>query len=95
MSTPEKAISMIETLPEADLLKILDLIQKYFWQHENETTDDAVGRILKPMQKKDFLHDIETAEKEIADGMCRKAEEVFDVSLSKRYIKTPLSHQCS
>ena len=84
MSTLEKTISMIETLPEADLLKIQDLIQKFFQQRENESTDDAVGRILKPMSKTDFLRDIETAENEITGNMYRKAEEVFD-GLEQKY----------
>ncbi len=37
MSTLEKTISMIENLPEADLLKIQDFIKKFFGQHECET----------------------------------------------------------
>ncbi len=39
MSTLEKTISMIENLPEADLLKIQDFIKKFFGQHECETAD--------------------------------------------------------
>ncbi|MCM1537432.1 MAG: hypothetical protein NC254_03430 [bacterium] len=84
MSTLEKTISMIETLPEADLIKIQDLIQKLFQQRKKESVEDAVGRMLKPMEKEDFLRDVETAEKEIADGMYRKAEEVFD-GMEQRY----------
>lgn len=84
MSTLEKTISMIETLPEADLIKIQDLIQKFFQQREKESADDAVGRMLKPMSKKNFLRDVETAEKEIAGGMYRKADEVFD-GLEQRF----------
>lgn len=84
MGTLEKTISMIETLPEADLLKIQDLIQKFIQQQESEAVDDTVGRMLKPMSKKDFLCDVETAEKEIAGGVYRKAEEVFD-GLEQRY----------
>ncbi|MCM1091035.1 MAG: hypothetical protein NC092_00740 [Butyrivibrio sp.] len=84
MSTLEKTISMIETLPETDLLKIQDLIQEFFRQREIESTDDAVGRMLKPMSKKAFMQDIETAEKEIAEGNYKKAQEVFD-ELEQRY----------
>ncbi len=84
MSTLEKTISMLETLPDADLIKIQDLIQKLFQQRGAESTDEPVGRVLKPMLKKDFLHDVKTAETEIANGMYRKAEEVFD-GLEQRY----------
>lgn len=51
---------------------------------EIESADDAVGRMLKPMSKKNFLRDVETAEKEIAGGMYRKADEVFD-GLEQRF----------
>ncbi|MCM1136225.1 MAG: hypothetical protein NC400_11715 [Clostridium sp.] len=84
MSTLEKTISMIETLPEADLLKIQDLIQNFFLQREKESVDDTVGRLLRPMSKKDFLHDTETAEKEISGGKFKKADEVFN-GLEQRY----------
>lgn len=81
MNTLQKTISMIEKLPEADLIQIQDLIRKLFQQHEY---DNAVGRAFKPMSKKDFLEDIETAEKEIAEGKYRKAEEVLD-GLEQKY----------
>ncbi len=76
MSTLEKTISMIENLPEADLLKIQDFIKKFFGQHECET--------LNLMSKEDFLQDIKTAEKEIADGCYKGAQKVFD-ELEQRY----------
>lgn len=81
MSTLERTISMMEELPEADLVQIQDLIRKLFQQHE---CDNAVGRAFKPMSKQDFLEDIEIAEKEIADEKYRKADEVFD-ELERRY----------
>ena len=77
MSTLEKTISMMENLPEPDLLLVQDLIKQLFQQHEYETVDYAVGTVLKPMSKDDFLKDIETAEQEIASGQYRTAEEVF------------------
>lgn len=84
MSTLEKTISMMEILPEADLLKIQDLIYKLFQQRECEMTDDAVGKILKPLSREDFLCDVEVAEKEIDNGEYRGAQEVFN-GLEQRY----------
>ncbi|NDO49038.1 hypothetical protein FMM75_06230 [Lachnospiraceae bacterium MD335] len=84
MSTLEKTISMIENLPEADLLKIQDFIKKFFGQHECETADKTVGSTLNLMSKEDFLQDIKTAEKEIADGCYKGAQKVFD-ELEQRY----------
>ena len=44
MTTLENTISMMEKLPEADLVEIQDLIKKLFKQHEYETADKAVGK---------------------------------------------------
>ncbi len=84
MSTLEKTISMMETLPEADLIKIQDLIQKLFQQREQEMADDKVGKILKPMSREDFLNDVKTAEKEISDRKYRSVKGVFD-ELEQKY----------
>lgn len=84
MSTLETTISMMEKLPEPDLLLVQDLIKQLFQQYEYETVDYAVGSVLKPMSKDDFLKDIETAEQEIANGQYRTAEEVFG-ELEQRY----------
>lgn len=84
MSTLEKTITMMETLSETDLIKIQDLILRLFQQQEQEMADDAVGKVLKPMSRKDFMDDVETAEKEIANGKYRSAEEVFD-GLEEKY----------
>ena len=84
MSTLENTISMMKTLPDADLIKIQDFIRKLFLQQEHEAIDTAVSKILKPMSKDDFINDVKTAEKEIANGKCKNAEEVFD-GLEQRY----------
>lgn len=84
MTTLETTISMMEKLPEADLLKIQNLIKKLFYQHEDESTDFAVGQALKPMSKEDFMEDIMAAENDIAAGRYRNANEVFD-ELERRY----------
>ena len=81
MSILENTISMMEALPEADLIKIQNFITKLF---HNRECDTAAGRLLKPMSRKDFLNDVEAAEKEIADGKFKKAEKVFD-GLEQRY----------
>lgn len=84
MTTLENTISMMEKLPEADLIKIQDLIKKLFRQHESESTDAAVGQILKRMSKADFMEDVMAAEKDIAANRYKSADEVFD-GLEQRY----------
>lgn len=84
MSTLENTISMMEALPETDLLEIQNLTVKLFQRHKVETPDEAVGRFLKPMSREDFMRDIEIAEQEIADGKSRNANEVFN-ELEHRY----------
>lgn len=84
MTTLENTISMMEKLPETDLIKIQDLIKKLFWQHESESTDNTVGTALRRMSKKDFLQDAITAENDITNGRYKNADEVFD-GLEQKY----------
>ncbi len=84
MSTLENTISMMEALPESDLLKIQDLIKKLFQQREHETVDDAVGQTLKPLSRDELLNNVAKAEEEIRNNKCRSAKEVFD-GLERRY----------
>lgn len=84
MSTLERTISMMKELPETDLLQIQDLIRKLFRDHEFEIVDHAVGNASKPLLRKDFMEEIEAAEREIEGCDCRQAEEVF-AELEKRY----------
>lgn len=84
MTTLENTISMMEKLPETDLIEIQNLIKKLFRQHESESTDAAVGQVLKRMSKADFMEDTRAAEKDIAAGRYKSADEVFD-ELEQRY----------
>lgn len=84
MTTLENTISMMEKLPETGLIKIQDLIKKFFGQHESESTDAAVGQILKRMSKDDFMEDAMAAENDIAAGRYKSADEVFE-GLEQRY----------
>lgn len=89
MSTLENTVSMMKTLPEADLQEIQKLTAKLFQrrrgsQMTDEEADEAVGRYLKPMSREAIMKNIEIAEQEIADGKFRSADEVFN-ELEHRY----------
>lgn len=84
MSTLENTVSMMQVLPEADLVEIQAFTKKLFQRHGDGIADEAVGRFLKPMSREDFLRDVAVAEQEIVDGKCSSAEEVFD-ELERRY----------
>ena len=84
MSTLQNTISMIKTLPEADLLKIQDFTKKLSKRHESESIDEAVAKFLGPKSREDFMEDIETAEKQYAAEKYSSAEEVFN-ELEQRY----------
>ena len=77
MSTLERTLSMMEVLPEADLLKIQNFTENLFRLREHET-DNEVGRFLKPMTKDDFLRDIEIAEQQFASGEYQEMGEAID-----------------
>lgn len=78
MSTLQNTISMMKTLPEADLIKIQEFTKKLSRRHELGATDEAVGRFLKPMSPEDFMRDIETAEKQFATGEYQEMGEAID-----------------
>lgn len=84
MTTLEHTISMIEKLPENDLVKIQDFIRQLFQQQEEAPVDSSVGKVLKRMSKRDFMEDIKAAESDIAGGRYREANGVFD-GLEKKY----------
>lgn len=84
MSTLENTISMLEVLPETDLLEIQSLARKLFLRHKSEVTDEAVGSFLKPMSKEDIYRSLEVSREQIAAGKCSSAKEVFD-GLEQRY----------
>lgn len=84
MSTLQNTISMMKTLPEADLLKIQDFTKKLSKRHELESADEAVGRFLPPKSREDIYRDLEKSRKQAEAGEYRNAEEVFD-ELEQRY----------
>jgi len=84
MSTLQNTISMLEVLPEADLLKIQDFTKKLFKRRELEAANEAVGKFLPPKSREDIYRDLEQSRKQIEMGQCRSAEEVFN-GLEQRY----------
>lgn len=84
MSTLEKTISMLEVLPETDLIEIQNFTKKFFQRHGRGTVDESIGRYLKPMSKEDFMKDVEIGEQEIANGKFRSAKETWN-ELERRY----------
>ena len=68
MTTLQNTISILEGLPETDLIKIQAFAKKLFQRHEDKVADEAVGRFLKPMSREDFMRDIKDAEDAFAWG---------------------------
>lgn len=84
MSTLQNTISMMQTLPEADLIKIQDFIRKLSKRHESESADKAVAKFLDPKSEEDIYKDLERSRKQAEAGECSSAEEVFN-ELEQRY----------
>lgn len=74
MTTLESTISMMEKLPETDLIEIQNLFKKLFRQHESESTGAAVDQVLKRMSKADSIEDAMASEKDIAAGRYKSAD---------------------
>lgn len=89
MSTLENTVSMMKTLPEADLLKIQKFTLELFQFHRgsdmtDDDADEAMGRFLKPMSREDIMKNIEIAEAQFASGEYQSAGE-FLAGLRKEY----------
>ncbi len=89
MSTLENTVSMMKTLPEADLLKIQKLTLEPFQgrrgsQMTDEEADEAVGRYLKPKSREDIYRELEISRQQAAEGKYREAG-VFLAGLRAEY----------
>lgn len=84
MSTLQNTITMMKTLPEADLIKIQDFTKQLFRRHELEASDEAVAKFLGPKSAEDIYKDLERSRKQAEAGECSSAEEVFN-ELEQRY----------
>lgn len=73
MSTLQNTISMMKTLPEADLIKIQDFTKKLSKRHELEIADEAVGRFLPPKSREDIYKDLENSRQQAAEGKYQEA----------------------
>ena len=65
-STLQNTISMMQTLPEADLIKIQNFTKKLSKRRELETADEAVGKFLPPKSREDIYRDLETSRQQAA-----------------------------
>ena len=77
MSTLQNTISMMKSLPEADLIKIQDFTKKLSKRHELETADEAVGRFLPPKSREDIYRDLEISRQQVAEGKCQEMGEAL------------------
>lgn len=84
MSTLQNTISMMKTLPEADLIKIQDFTKKLSQCREIEAADEAVAKFLGPKSAEDIYKDLERSRKQAEAGEYSSAEEVFN-ELEQRY----------
>jgi hypothetical protein len=71
MSTLENTISILEVLPETDLIKIQDLAKKLFQQRRSECPFPLKSR-------EDFYRDLEISRKQAAEGKCTEMEQAIE-----------------
>lgn len=64
MSTLESTISMLEVLPEADLVKIQDFVKKLFFQRSQECP-------FPPKSRQEIYQDLEISRQQAAEGKCQ------------------------
>ena len=69
MSTPQNTISMLEVLPEADLLKIQDFTKKVF-QHSTDCP-------FPPKSREEIYKDLEISRQQATEGKCQEMGEAL------------------
>lgn len=89
MTTLENTISMMESLPETDLLEIQKLAVKLFQRHRrsemtDEEADEAVGKFLKPKSREDIYRELEISRQQAAEGKCMEMGQAI-VGIRKKY----------
>lgn len=75
MNTLQNTISMMQTLPEADLIKIQDFTRSLSRRHELEAADEAVGSFLPPKSREDIYRDLEISRQQAEEGKYQEAGE--------------------
>ncbi len=78
MNTLQNTISMLKTLPEADLIKIQDFTQNLSRRHELEAADEAVAKYLGPKSAEDIYRDLERSRKQAEAGEYQEMGEALD-----------------
>ena len=70
MSTLQNTISMMETLPETDLIKIQNFTKKLSQRRE-------LVRFLPPKSREDIYRDLEISRQQAAEGKCQEMGEAL------------------
>lgn len=71
MNTLENTVSMMEMLPEADLMKIQNFTKKLFNLHNADS-------LFKPLSEEDILSDLEISRNQIAQGKCKEMGQAIE-----------------
>ncbi len=77
MTVIEDTIAMMEVLPEADVVKIQNFTRKLL------QAQSAVSPFY-PKRKEEIYQNLELSRKQVAEGKCRRAKEMFD-ELERKY----------
>ena len=77
MNTLQNTISMLKTLPEADLIKIQNFTKKLSRRHELESIDTAVSQFLPSKSREDIYKDLEISRQQAAEGKCQRMEQAL------------------
>lgn len=71
MNTFENTVSMMETLPEADLVEIQNFTKKLYMLRITESP-------FRPLTGDDILNDLQTSREQIAQGKCKEMGQAIE-----------------
>ena len=77
MTTLENTISMLEVLPEADLVKIQDFTRKLFRKR-------GAAYPFQPKSREEIYRDLEISRQQAAEGKCQEMGQAL-AEISEKY----------
>lgn len=79
MNTFENTVSMMEALPEADLIEIQNFTKKLYMLRNNKSP-------FRPLTEEDIINDLSVSREQVAQGKCREMGQAIE-GIRRKYGK--------
>lgn len=83
MGTYEATISMLQKLPEGDLLKVKAYVSRFFSASAKESTEDTGFYPYKPLTREEIVSELENARVHAENGQVMDAHQASQIVREK------------